>query len=174
MFLRSLSFKILIGLGVLAPLFSLTAQNLSFGWDPSNDPNVVNYTIYYGTESGVYPNAVRVGNVTTATLSNLVQGITYYFAATTTDTAGMESDYSQELSYVIPLPSPAVVSIVASANGQLTINVSGATNQNCIVEASTDLATWIPVATNTVPFIFTDTATRQFPQRFYRTRTVSF
>jgi hypothetical protein len=43
-----------------------------------------------------------VGNVTRATVNGLQAGLTYYFAVTATNSAGLESDYSNEVSTSIP------------------------------------------------------------------------
>ena len=37
------------------------------------------------------------------TISGLVPGATYYFAATTYNAAGLESPFSSEVSYLVPL-----------------------------------------------------------------------
>ena len=96
----------------LATLHSL-ADTLTLAWDASTDPTVVGYNVYYGVASRTYTNMINVGDVTTVTISNLVPGVTYYFAATTYNAAGLESDYSTELSYTVP----------AAANAQPTLNV---------------------------------------------------
>jgi|FAXJ01.1.fsa_nt_gi hypothetical protein len=57
-----------------------------------------------------YTNIVDVGTNLTATVSNLVLGVTYYFAATCYDTNLLESDYSSEASYIVPvLALPSIV-----------------------------------------------------------------
>ncbi len=53
---------------------------------------------------------------------------------------------------------------------------SGTAGQVVIVETSTDLASWTPVATNTLaatPSYFSDPYSGNFPQRFYRLRTTA-
>src|SRR5262252_7833354 len=59
-------------------------------WDSPQCTNVVGYNIYFGTGSGQYTNRLNVGNVTNATVSKLIQGIVYFFAATAYDPAGIE------------------------------------------------------------------------------------
>jgi hypothetical protein len=51
-------------------------------WSPSLDTNVVGYNIYYGGLSGNYTNKINAGKGTNITISGLVAGATYYFAAT--------------------------------------------------------------------------------------------
>jgi hypothetical protein len=58
---------------------------------------ITGYTVYYGTSSGNYPNALTIndGSATSATISNLPPG-TYYVAVTTRDSGGRESSHSSE------------------------------------------------------------------------------
>jgi hypothetical protein len=96
---------LLSGLAVLIPIPARAAQSVTLGWEQSADPSVVGYNIYYGIASHVYTNKVSVGNVTMATISGLVAGTTYYFAATTYDASNQESAFSDEITYTVPLPA---------------------------------------------------------------------
>jgi hypothetical protein len=78
---------------------ALASQSVALAWNPNPDTNAVGYKIYYGSTSHVYTNSVSVGNVTNATIAGLLDGTTYYFAATTYDASGVESDFSNEASY---------------------------------------------------------------------------
>ena len=49
----------------------------------------------------MYTNTVSVALVTTATISGLVTGTKYYFAATAFDAAGSESEFSNEASLMV-------------------------------------------------------------------------
>src|ERR1019366_330702 len=63
-----------------------------------------------GAASGTYTNTVDVGNVTDATISSLISGTTYYFAATAYDTSALESDYSTEAIFTnVTAASPVIV-----------------------------------------------------------------
>jgi hypothetical protein len=66
-------------------------------WEPSNDPTVVGYRVYYGPTSKVYGAPVDVGNDTTHTVTGLDDG-RYYFAVTAYNAIGLESGYSNEVS----------------------------------------------------------------------------
>ncbi len=77
-------------------------QNVSLAWDASPDPDVVGYFIYYGGAACDFTNRISVGNLTSATISNLVERRTYFFAATARNTSGLESDFSNEVSYTVP------------------------------------------------------------------------
>jgi hypothetical protein len=71
------------------------------GWDPS-ESSVIGYKMYYGKTEGDYDYSVDVGNFTSCTISGLEEGATYYFAVTAYNDIG-ESDYSNEISYTVPL-----------------------------------------------------------------------
>jgi regulation of enolase protein 1 (concanavalin A-like superfamily) len=75
---------------------------VSLAWDAETAPNIAGYRVYYGGSSGTYTNRSDVGNLTNAAVSGLASGVTYYFAATAYDTNGLESDYSAEVSYLVP------------------------------------------------------------------------
>ena len=74
------------------------------------------------------------------------------------------------------LPPPALL----AADGALGLrtngfgfNLAGVGGQNVVVESSTNLVNWTALATNTLgngPFYFSDPASGNFPQRFYRAR----
>ena len=92
----------LLGWVMLSLVSAEATQSVNFGWDPSADPNVAGYNIYFGTSSHIYTNKVSVGNVTGASVGGLAEGVTYYFAATTYDTLNLESSYCDELTYTVP------------------------------------------------------------------------
>ncbi len=75
------------------------AQPVTLEWDASPDSSVVGYRVYYGDQSGSYTNSFVVGPSTTATLTNLVPDVDYFFAATCYDADGAESPFSNELKY---------------------------------------------------------------------------
>jgi hypothetical protein len=67
-----------------------------------------------------------------------------------------------------PSQIAATLAPAAHVSGQFALTVAGASGHQYVVEASTDLMHWVPVQTNTAPFIFVDTNASQFGQRFYR------
>lgn len=124
----------------LSSLTSFAAPSITLAWDPSADPSVVGYKVYYGVGTRNYTNSLSAGSATTFTVSNLVIGRTYYFAATAYDTNGIESDYSSEVSGSVVLPNQApTLNVIANVTinesaGTQTVNLSGissgATNEN--------------------------------------------
>lgn len=99
----------------------VAASSVSLAWDASTDPSAAGYNVYFGSASRSYTNVVDAGNGTSVTVSTLVPGATYYFAATTYNASGLESDYSIEVSYTVPpldMNHPPTLAIIPS----LTIN----------------------------------------------------
>ena len=101
--------SLLVGVGVLpaqlAP--SPATSTVSLAWTASVSPGVTNYSLWYGTNSGVYSTGLLAGTNLTLTVSNLTRGQAYYFAATCTITNGMTSAYSTEATYTPSLLPPA-------------------------------------------------------------------
>jgi len=101
-------------------------------WDPSPDAQVVGYRVYFGVASGSYTNSANVGAVTNATITGLVVGTTYFFAATAYNAAGDESVFSNEINYTPAAPANQAPTLNAIANvtinegaGLQTVNLSG-------------------------------------------------
>ncbi len=82
------------------------AQSVTLAWDSNPEPDIAGYRLYYGATSGSYRQYVDT-STTTATVSNLIEGTTYYFAATAFNTAGIESAFSTEVSYLVPGQIPS-------------------------------------------------------------------
>lgn len=115
-------------------------------------------------------------------LSNAISGATN---ASLTITNAQPSDWGR-YSVVVSNPYGSVASpqaflivytnaaatlsgILNSTNGQFQLTVSNAENlagMPYIIQASTNLTDWLPISTNTSPFIYTDS--NAFPQRYYR------
>ena len=77
---------------------SSNAYDLTLAWD-ANDPadEVLHYTLYWGAESGVYPNSASIGRLQ-YTVTGLEETQVYFFAVTASNRYG-ESGYSEELQY---------------------------------------------------------------------------
>ena len=82
-----------------APVANTNTFSLELAWTASPSPNVVGYNVYEGTASEVYTNEIFLGNVTNATVSNLVHGVRYFFAVASMNASGEQSTLSQELSF---------------------------------------------------------------------------
>ena len=107
---------------LIVATFTASAQALStvtLAWDPSPGSDIGGYRLYEGGTSRTYTNVINVGNATNGTFSGLASGATYFFAATVYDTNGLESDYSAEVSYAVPLPTNTapVITLTSPLNG---------------------------------------------------------
>jgi Fibronectin type III domain len=65
--------------------------------------DIAGFTLYYGLASGEYAFLKALGSQTTAAVSGLEPGETYYFAVTAFDHAGNESRFSNEATVTAPL-----------------------------------------------------------------------
>lgn len=114
----------------------VSAGSVTLAWDASPSAEVAGYKIYSGLSSRIYNQNFDTGNVLQFGLQNTVPKITYFFAATAYTAQGLESDYSDEISYTPPLPS---TSLMLGSN-LLTLTVFP--NATFDVQSSTDLHTW--------------------------------
>jgi Fibronectin type III domain len=150
--------------------FVQAVQNVTLAWDPSPDRSVVGYNLYYGVASRTYTNMVDAGNATTVTISRLMEGTTYYFAATAYNLLGMESVFSDELSYTVPV-APAKLQIRVAANGQVVLTVTGQIGHSYNLLVTQAFTNWTVIGTVTLGASgsaeFLDPNAANFPARFY-------
>ncbi len=81
---------------------SVYGATVKVSWNPNSEPDLDGYKVYYGTLSGTYAQVLDVGAVTSADVSSLGEGRTYYFAVTAYDIDGNESGFSNEAFILIP------------------------------------------------------------------------
>ena len=124
-------------------LSAFATGSVTLAWNPSTDPGVVGYNVYYGGASGAYTNEICVGNATNVTISGLVRGTTYYFAATKYASSGVESPFSSEVVYTYAPPSSPALSISPSGSDYSILWPSSATN--FVLQATTNLVVWATV-----------------------------
>ena len=92
-----------IGFAVLGFSSFVLAGDVTVAWDANTEENLAGYKLYYGTSSRDYPQNVDVGNNTQHTLTDITNGVLYYYAATAYDADANESELSEEISYILPL-----------------------------------------------------------------------
>ena len=94
----------------------------------------------------------------------------YYYYGTT----GWGTTYGDLPTVMLGAPAPQVGAGSAGVKpGGFGFTLNGVTNQTIVVEASTDLANWQPIWTNTLSTLstnFVDPDWVNYPQRFYRLR----
>src|SRR3989441_468099 len=116
----------------LAPALSSAAQ-VTLVWDPNTETDLAGYKLYYSTSSGSYQSSMDVVNLSSNTLAVLLEGRTYYFAATAYELNVNESGFSNEASKAIADVAPPTVSITAPAAGATvlgTMTVSASATDN--------------------------------------------
>ena len=84
-----------------------TPHALKVTWNPAE--NVAGYKVYWGTESRQYTGVLDVGNTNLATIPNLEANQLYFVAATSYNLLGVESDFSNEASGLIPVKTNTVL-----------------------------------------------------------------
>jgi len=111
-----------LGTTFIVAAFTASAQGQSsanLAWNPVAGSAVAGYRLYQGGASLTYTNIIAAGNVTNSTVANLANGANYFFAVTAVGTNGLESAYSSEISYTVPLPTnpPPSIALTAPVNG---------------------------------------------------------
>src|SRR2546422_1037564 len=97
------SFGVLkVSLALCFPQILLGAQSVTLAWDPNLEPDVVGYRLYYGESSTNLSQMLDAGNATNATVSSLLAGHTYYFGVRAYDSAGLVSDFSNQIQFTAP------------------------------------------------------------------------
>ena len=129
---RVLRFLVLL-LSVPAAAFPST---VSLQWDPSTDPDLAGYRVYYQANSSALPFAgsgavegaapVNVSYSTSASISGLDPASSYYFAVTAYNSSGVESAYSNVVQ--VKEVVPPVVDIATPSSNALSGTVSVGVN----------------------------------------------
>ena len=95
-------------IAAIVSVHSAQAANVALAWNRNTETNLAGYRLHYGTTSGSYSASLPVSaSVTNATVTNLLGGQTYYFAVTASNTAGLQSANSSEVSYTVPASNTA-------------------------------------------------------------------
>ena len=102
-YLYALSFISLVVSILLIATTNVYSAQVTLVWKANTEPELAGYQIYSGPSSRNYDNVNVVGNKTSYTLQNLVEGQTYYVAVTAYSTFNNESGYSEELVYTVPI-----------------------------------------------------------------------
>lgn len=136
-------------------------------------PDAVGYRVHYGLVSGNYTTHVSVGNVTTANITGLTVGATYFFVTTAVGADGEESDYSNEVSYTVPGVFVPIVNILRTLpDGQVVLGVTGQAGHSYQIQASRLVDGWSTLGMVTVGVTgaaeFTDVNALLLPALFYR------
>ncbi|MEI6673562.1 MAG: discoidin domain-containing protein [Verrucomicrobiota bacterium] len=104
------------------------SATITLAWNPNPETDVVSYQLSYGTSAGVHSTVVNAGATTTATVTGLIEGTTYYFVVTATNLAGLQSQPSAEAFYQIPVTQTDSVTVIPRSGWSLRYVDSQAVN----------------------------------------------
>ena len=113
---------------------------VTLAWDPNIEEDLDGYVLYYGIDSGIYTEAVDIGNLTEYTLTGLEEDVVYYFSVTAYDIYGNESDFSDELSHAISGNRVSVDNNQDDANEDDLVDTGGSTRGGCFICSITQSA----------------------------------
>jgi uncharacterized repeat protein (TIGR01451 family) len=88
-------------------------------------------------------------------------------SATTLDPNSDDDSVNTLITVGTPVP-PQLTPSYTAGTGAFQLTVTNSPGQSVIIQASTNLVSWISVYTNTEPFTFTNFDSTNFPFRFYR------
>ena len=131
---------------ILAWAATAGAQQLTLAWDASASTNVVGYRLYYGTNTRSYQFVTNTGPALTQSVLLPHRG-RWFFAATAYDTNGLESDFSNEVSWESKPTAP----VMAGKTWVRLTPVFGRSTNLAAWGSVTGEATWFP-ATNRAEF----------------------
>jgi hypothetical protein len=78
---------------------SVAAREVTLTWEANSEPDLSHYIVYWGNSSGNYTeNSGNIGLANQYTTTIPDDGKKYFFAVTAVDEAGLESDFSNEVS----------------------------------------------------------------------------
>jgi hypothetical protein len=107
---------------------------------------------------------LATSTATTLVLTNVQPGQSGTYSVEATNSVG--SEISAAVLTVLAAPITLTGSSLGSAG--FSISGTGVPGINCVIEVSTNLLEWQPLATNPSPFTFIDTNTSTFTSRYYR------
>lgn len=105
------------------------AVPVTLTWGANTEEDLAGYEIHYGESAGNYIVSIVMPKTFTAyTIGGLEEGKTYYFALKAFDTSGNLSVFSDEASWLVPIPDtdapapPTVINIPAGSSVNININ----------------------------------------------------
>lgn len=99
----------LIAILLLLPTLVFGAEvEIDFAWDANVEPDLYGYNLWVSDFSGGGYGLARAFDVTTSGTAtvDMNAGETRYFVLTAINEAGLESGYSNEVSFFLPIPEP--------------------------------------------------------------------
>lgn len=111
---------------------------VTLAWNPPATGTVTNYTVFWGTQSGVYTFVATNGTATNLEVIDLSPGTVYYFTVQATASDGTESPFSNEITYTNPMPAnSALNSMMPPSPPGMGTNANGTNSSNLSSQGNT-------------------------------------
>lgn len=159
-------------------------HGVEVAWDPNPESDLAGYRTHVGTESGSYTRIINVGNVTGHLFFGLKAGVRYFAAVTAYNQSGLESGYSNEISFFFPLlhsfegfwtnqEGNTVGSRIRLTNlsDSLSLDELANVSENIKIWASSDLLEWVALSKTldeSLVLYISDPLAGVSSRRFYR------
>jgi hypothetical protein len=105
-------------------------DRVTVAWDANPEPDIASYNVYYGIVGSGVTNSISPGSTTQQQVINLLPQTEYWFYVTAVNTAGLESDPSQVLTYTTPVNQAPTVTLgadrIAITPGTVSITAQAA------------------------------------------------
>jgi hypothetical protein len=173
--------SVILAVAILVVAQAADAVQVSVAWDlPTENEDgtpledLVGISLHYGTASGSYSGAMELpGTATQGTVTGLVEGATYYFAAKAYNSQNVDSLYSEELVWttldetapVIEGPDTHILNedaeggaLLPDLAALLTISDNLTSQENIVVTQAPAEGTRVPAGATTVTVTATDAA----------------
>ncbi len=141
-------------------LYSLSSAafgaDITIHWQANPEPDISHYVLYYGTTSRQYTDSVTNIVSTNYTVTNLQNGLTYYFAVSAVDLAGQESILSDEVMFKIDGGS-----LISKSIDEKNVVLNGSIEDGDTNPTGWGINDWVSdgagIATNSSPGYWDDT-----------------
>jgi len=115
---------------------SASAREVTLSWDANSEPDLDHYVVYWGVIPGDYSyNSGDIGLATDFSVDIPDDGQAYFFAVTAVDEAGLESDYSNEVSTDGTSAADPTIHILPINSNWNLISISGGSGTTAIEDA---------------------------------------
>lgn len=168
--------RALLLVGLVLSAVSASAQYISvtLAWDANQEADLAGYKLYYA-EYGEAPTVleVPVSSQPKATLDTLSPSTPYIFYVTAYNTAGLESDPSETITYETPSGGGPRLTTVAKTGAGFTISAMGTSGNVYSLQAKNEVNApqWITIDSTQAgvdgTFTLVDPVA-DLPRRFYR------
>ncbi len=159
-------------IGILGVVSAHAQQTFSLAWNANPEPDIVSYRVHVGTSSRQYSQSFST-TAPNINISTLPAGPTYFFAVSAVNSAGLESDFSAEISSGGGTPSgPSVNTTLTTTSIRMTVQTTA--SSVVAFDSSTNLVDWQFFANRTANASGVATLNQArssaLPAQFYRVR----